>query len=105
MIAGIAVGQQLTGSVDFIVNVLAFEGCHFNAGQVFLFGIEARGGCFFMATVLIFVAVPPFLFMLTFFTMLFLMLDLFTGAFLMIVAPGSMIMAGFLMSVFLCLCE
>ena len=103
MIAGIAVGQQLTGSVDFIVNEPAFERCHFNAGQIFLFGVDACGGRFFMATVLVFVAVPPFLFMLTFFTMIFLMLALLTGDFLMIVATGSMIMTGFLMSIFLCL--
>ena len=62
-----------------------------------------------MATVLVFVAVPPFLFMitfllmLTFFTMIFLILALLTGDFLMIVATGSMIMTGFLMSIFLCL--
>ena len=44
MIAGIAVGQQLTGRVNFIVNALAFEGCYFNAGELFLFGIDACGG-------------------------------------------------------------
>ena len=43
MIAGIAVGQQLTGSVDFIVNALALEGCYLNAGELFLFGIDACG--------------------------------------------------------------
>ena len=79
------------------------------SGELFLFGIDACGGRFFMATVLVFVAVPPFLFMitfllmLTFFTMIFLMLALLTGDFLMIVATGSMIMTGFLMSIFLCL--